>query len=268
MEDLRCINEENERLAARYGVNYAFVKTYADAVEMHPEFSAEDIAKVMDVVYETVKDIEGSNILILHGRESFVNTVKKKHHHAASKVGSLPKDEPQGMVCRLSWRDLFQHENFLSGRIYMSDIFETESKIKQIIDELKALSAQVGLTNQGEEERIITSVFLYKFLNDKFMYNLSKFAEEIGETIEEILKNENDELDAFYDTTSGDVAFGYEDSIVSIALPASIVNKFEKIAGQLDKRLEEAERENEELTSLRDFLLPMLMNGQVKVRGA
>ena len=95
----------------------------------------------------------------------------------------------------------------------MSNIFETETKIKQIIDELKALSAQAGLANQGEEERIITSVFLYKFLNDKFMHNLSKFAEEIGETIEEILKNENDELDAFYDTTSGDVAFGYEDTI-------------------------------------------------------
>jgi len=49
----------------------------------------------------------------------------------------------------------------------MSNIFETETKIKQIIDELKALSAQAGLANQGEEERIITSVFLYKFLNDK-----------------------------------------------------------------------------------------------------
>ena len=37
----------------------------------------------------------------------------------------------------------------------MSNIFETESNIKQIIDELKALSAQAGLANQGEEERII-----------------------------------------------------------------------------------------------------------------
>lgn len=95
----------------------------------------------------------------------------------------------------------------------MSNIFETESKIKQIIDELKALSAQAGLANQGDEERIITSIFLYKFLNDKFMDNLSKFAEEMGESIEEIFKNENDELDAFYDTISGDVAFGYEDTI-------------------------------------------------------
>lgn len=106
----------------------------------------------------------------------------------------------------------------------MSNIFETETKIKQIIDELKALSAQAGLANQGEEERIITSVFLYKFLNDKFMYNLSKFAEEIGETIEEILKNENDELDAFYDTTSGDVAFGYEDIISSRGISYNSAN--------------------------------------------
>ena len=95
----------------------------------------------------------------------------------------------------------------------MPSFFETESKIKRIIDELKALSAQAGLANQGEEERIITSVFLYKFLNDKFMFNLAKFSEEIGESIEEILKNENDELDSFYGKNSGDVAFGYEDTI-------------------------------------------------------
>lgn len=31
----------------------------------------------------------------------------------------------------------------------MSNIFETETKIKQIIDELKALSAQAGLANQA-----------------------------------------------------------------------------------------------------------------------
>lgn len=98
----------------------------------------------------------------------------------------------------------------------MSDIFETEAKIKAIIDELKALSAQAGLANQGEEERIITSIFLYKFLNDKFMYHLGKFAEEIGMTVKEVLKNENDEMDAFYDSYSGDVSFSYEDTIQSL----------------------------------------------------
>ena len=101
----------------------------------------------------------------------------------------------------------------------MSDIFETETKIKQIIDELKALSAQAGLANQGEEERIITSVFLYKFLNDKFMYNLSKFAEEIGETIEEILKNDIPEIpDEYFEEPEYDLHSIYVDAYESTLL--------------------------------------------------
>lgn len=95
----------------------------------------------------------------------------------------------------------------------MSDIFTMENKIKQIIDDLKGLCAQNGLSNQAAEEKIITSVFLYKFLNDKFMSNLAKFAEEIGESIEEVLGNKNDELDAFYDSNASDVSFEYEDTI-------------------------------------------------------
>lgn len=91
MEDLRCINEENERLAARYGGNYAFVKTYSDVVEMHPEFDREDLAKLTDVAYAAVKDIEGSNILILHGRESFVNTIKKNTTTQLLKSGLYKK---------------------------------------------------------------------------------------------------------------------------------------------------------------------------------
>ena len=78
-----------------------------------------------------------------------------------------------------------------------TDIFTMEAKIKEIIDDLKGLCSQNGLSNQAAEESIITSVFLYKFLNDKFMYNLSKFATEIGMTVDEVLLNENDELDAF-----------------------------------------------------------------------
>ena len=88
-----------------------------------------------------------------------------------------------------------------------------ESRIKQMIDELQGLCASYGLANQASEERIISNIFLYKFLNDKFMYNLSQFSEEIGMTVEEVLENENDELDAFYDTYAGEVAFSYEDTI-------------------------------------------------------
>ena len=95
----------------------------------------------------------------------------------------------------------------------MTDIHVTESKIKEIIDSLKGLCSQNGLSNTANEEVVVTSVFLYKFLNDKFMYNLARFAEEVGMTVEEILANENGELDAFYDANSLDVSFEYEDTI-------------------------------------------------------
>lgn len=95
----------------------------------------------------------------------------------------------------------------------MTEIFKLENKIKEIIDELKGLCQTNGLSNQASEEEVITSVFLYKFLNDKFMFNLKSFAEEIDMTPEEVLKNENDEMDAFYDSYPQDVAFTYDETI-------------------------------------------------------
>ena len=98
----------------------------------------------------------------------------------------------------------------------MTDIFTMENRIKDIINDLKGLCQTNGLSNQASEEVIITSVFLYKFLNDKFMANLKDFAEEIDMPVEDILKNENGELEAFYDTYNQDVAFKYEDTIEAL----------------------------------------------------
>lgn len=95
----------------------------------------------------------------------------------------------------------------------MPDIVILEMKIKEIIDDLKGLCQTNGLSNQASEEVVITSVFLYKFLNDKFMYNLKKFADDIEMSYEDILKNENGELDAFYDSYPQDVAFTYDETI-------------------------------------------------------
>ena len=41
---------------------------------------------------------------------------------------------------------------------------------KQMIDNLKAVCANKGLGNASSEYKIITEVFLYKFLNDKFLF--------------------------------------------------------------------------------------------------
>ena len=94
----------------------------------------------------------------------------------------------------------------------MPDIFTLESKIKQMIDELKGLTASYGLANQASEENIITSVFLYKFLNDKFMANLKAFSEEMEIAYEDLLKDP-DMMDGFYDAYPQDVSFTYEDTI-------------------------------------------------------
>lgn len=95
----------------------------------------------------------------------------------------------------------------------MTNIFELENKIKLIIDNLKGLCQTNGLSNQASEEVVITSVFLYKFLNDKFMANLKEFSQELGMDYKDVLKNENDEMDAFYDTYSQDVSFTYDETI-------------------------------------------------------
>ncbi len=110
----------------------------------------------------------------------------------------------------------------------MPDIFTLENKIKQIIDELKGLCQTNGLANQASEEVVITSVFLYKFLNDKFMANLKIFADEIGMPYEDVLKNENAEMDAFYDTYPQDVAFTYDETIEYLINKVSY-NEFYKL---------------------------------------
>lgn len=44
------------------------------------------------------------------------------------------------------------------------------TKTKSLIDNLKSVCANYGLGNDGNEFKIITQIFLYKFLNDKFRY--------------------------------------------------------------------------------------------------
>ena len=93
------------------------------------------------------------------------------------------------------------------------DIHALETKIHQMVDDLQGLCSTVGLSNTANEEVVVTSVFLYKFLNDKFMYNLEQFSKEIDVPVDSILNNEDDMLDAFYQYNSKDVAFAYEDTI-------------------------------------------------------
>lgn len=58
-------------------------------------------------------------------------------------------------------------------------IVKFERETKKLIDSLKAVCANFGLGNDGNEFKIITQVFLYKFLNDKFAYEIKNIDENI-----------------------------------------------------------------------------------------
>jgi type I restriction enzyme M protein len=51
-------------------------------------------------------------------------------------------------------------------------IVDFTKQTKELIDELKKVCADFGLGNDGNESKIITQMFLYKFMNDKFGYDL------------------------------------------------------------------------------------------------
>jgi type I restriction enzyme M protein len=71
----------------------------------------------------------------------------------------------------------------------MTKTIEFEKKTKELIDNLKSVCANYGLGNDGNEFKIITQIFLYKFLNDKFIH-------EIKLTDKKLAKLEPKELDA------------------------------------------------------------------------
>ncbi len=62
----------------------------------------------------------------------------------------------------------------------MTSTQEFTSQTKALIDDLKSVCANYGLGNDGNEFKIITQVFLYKFLNDKFVHEIKKLDDNIA----------------------------------------------------------------------------------------
>lgn len=78
------------------------------------------------------------------------------------------------------------------GEPIMSQTFEI--KTKNLIDELKGICANYGLGNDGNEFKIITQAFLYKFMNDKFAYEVKKIDKDLNvKNWAEKLKQYNEE---------------------------------------------------------------------------
>ncbi len=74
----------------------------------------------------------------------------------------------------------------------MRDV-ELEQKIKDLIDGLKGICNAYGLSGDGNEYKIISQSFLYKFLNDKFIHDVCE--------VEPELKNANNLQDSLFRKT-------------------------------------------------------------------
>ena len=86
---------------------------------------------------------------------------------------------------------------------------EFRDKTKALIDSLKSICANYGLGNDGNEFKIITQFFLYKFLNDKFAYEAKKIDKKVAnsEKWEEVLvAMSEDELEMLQLQMGGDTA--------------------------------------------------------------
>ena len=62
----------------------------------------------------------------------------------------------------------------------MSNEREIIRKTEKMIDELKSVCNTYGLGNTSSEYKIITELFLYKYLNDKFLYETKRVVKELN----------------------------------------------------------------------------------------
>ncbi|MEI6425891.1 MAG: class I SAM-dependent DNA methyltransferase [Candidatus Absconditabacteria bacterium] len=105
-------------------------------------------------------------------------------------------------------------------------------KTKQLIDNIKKVCANYGLGNDGNEFKIITQVFLYKFMNDKFGYEVKKIDNKLknAENWEiEIKKYSENDYEFLLSKMSPDSARFYPDHFLSTLYNKQNQSQFAKL---------------------------------------
>lgn len=128
-----------------------------------------------------------------------------------------------------------------------------KEKTIALIDQLKATCSTFGMGNDGNEYKIITQVFLYKFLNDKFGYELktcdSPFKDQFegAEKWEEVYNalSENDRMMLRY-AISPDVPFLKPEHLISNLWDQQTKGDFDLI---FDSTMQDIANENIEIFS-------------------
>jgi len=114
----------------------------------------------------------------------------------------------------------------------MTTTQEFKTKVYQLIDELKAVCANYGLGNDGNEFKVITQIFLYKFLNDKFAYESKRLDPKVtqADSWEEALsKYSDDDYEGLLAELGGDAAQIYPRHFLSTLYKQQHEENFNKI---------------------------------------
>ncbi|WP_339697604.1 class I SAM-dependent DNA methyltransferase [uncultured Roseivirga sp.] len=132
----------------------------------------------------------------------------------------------------------------------MTETIAFESKTKALIDNLKSVCANYGLGNDGNEFKIITQTFLYKFLNDKFIYEVKQLDNSIADAKdwEEAIRNyDADEYELLMLQLSESTAQIKPDQFISSLFARQNEPNF---ADLFDNTLIEIARENSDIFSV------------------
>ncbi|HAU51960.1 MULTISPECIES: HsdM family class I SAM-dependent methyltransferase [Sphingobacterium] len=153
-------------------------------------------------------------------------------------------------------------------------------KTKQLIDSLKSVCANYGLGNDGNEFKIITQVFLYKFLNDKFRFEVKRLKPELADNkefyqnLKNLYENENGQYELLMDLldenvpqlkphqlishlynnqTSEDFAKTFDDTLRDISMENANVFSIKSFSGEKDKLFNELSKYIEDQSQRDNF---------------
>lgn len=95
---------------------------------------------------------------------------------------------------------------------------DIKQKTIALIDDLKSTCQSYGMGNDGNEYKIITQVFLYKFLNDKFGYEVKKLSQKLRDAEQwEVTYTEmsEDDRDDIFDGLDPEVPRLYPEHLIA-----------------------------------------------------
>jgi len=127
-------------------------------------------------------------------------------------------------------------------------MIEIEVKIKKVIDELKSVCANFGLGNDGNEFKIITQSFLYKYLNDKFIYHLKQLEEFKNINAEKQYKELDEEQRKIVSLRLGNIAIFEPHHLLS---EIALKQNEKEFAKYFDDTLEDLAHKNNEIFSVK-----------------